>query len=77
MSEIIGDVGIYEEMGRMSYEEVFDAPVDASVYRDSMTVDEIMNNLHEDNAYHVFLDDVYRDCYPMPEDFESLVDNSQ
>lgn len=52
-------------------EEIYEERVDASIYLEESS-DEILDNLHEDSAFRVFIEDYGRNEI---EDFESLVDS--
>jgi hypothetical protein len=75
MENIIGNLEIFEEVGRMGFDEIFDERINTATIADDLTVDEVLNNLHEDNAFHVFLDDLQRENN-MFDYFESLINNA-
>jgi hypothetical protein len=52
-------------------EEIYEERVDPSLYMEASR-DDILDNLHEDEAFRVFIDDYQRNNEI--EDFESLVD---
>jgi hypothetical protein len=72
MNEIIGNTEIFEEVGRMGFEEVFDERVDPATYAEEISASDMLDNMHEDNAFHVYLDN-YRNN-DIVDDFENLID---
>lgn len=53
-------------------EEIFEERIDPALYMEASR-DEILDNLHEDEAFRVFIDDFQKENFDF---FESLVDGA-
>lgn len=70
MDEAVGDMDIYEEMGKQDFREVTDERIDPAVYSDEVNASFILDNRHEDEAFRFSFtreDDMFGD-------FENLID---
>lgn len=53
-------------------EEIYEERIDPNLYMDS-SVDDVLDNLHEDEAYRVFINNFQKDNFDF---FESIVDGA-
>lgn len=70
MDEAVGDMNIFEEMGKQEFREVVDERVDPELYNQETNASFMLDNQHEDNAFRFSFsreDDMFGD-------FENLID---